>query len=377
MQIMGSTVVKVPTLACYAIQTKGVSSLRQNQIIRFGGERISTQQYRPVRDKLEWSAFYFRIYFSGLLGSLITNPNHIEAVQRYSLFQRHKKLSVDNIGLKELRERTQSQPFFDVYFRSGGANGPRLNGWYFPAPVGSAKPTIIIAHGNSGNMHRIEDIMLAFLKRGYGVFAFDYRGYGRSEGIPSEKGTVEDFDAASRFLNEFKDPKYRVPYDQQRPLGYSMGGAVVLEALGKQAQAGKLPPYNGVVLVSTFTSLPEIWNHMKQKAGISSERLKVEDKMIYRYESIQHIKHLRNIRLFFVHGSNDSEVPHYMSHALAEQAVGIPDRLKTVLTISGGLHEGLFSQQEIADHIIDAMEAQLNENSKVESTYNETVLSKH
>ena len=79
------------------------------------------------------------------------------------------------------------RPFEDVTFSS--SDGVELHGWFFPASASSARGSlaILICHGNAGNIcHRLE-MCEVLLETGAGVFLFDYRGYGRSAGRPSDR----------------------------------------------------------------------------------------------------------------------------------------------------------------------------------------------
>ena len=70
----------------------------------------------------------------------------------------------------------------DVYFET--ADGVRLHGWYVP---GDGDVCVVWFHGNAGNIgHRVYNLALMHSRVGASVFLFDYRGYGRSEGSPSE-----------------------------------------------------------------------------------------------------------------------------------------------------------------------------------------------
>jgi fermentation-respiration switch protein FrsA (DUF1100 family) len=67
-------------------------------------------------------------------------------------------------------------------------DGVRLFGWYVPGPRRAV--TLLWCHGNAGNIsHRLENLRLLRDRLGIGVLLFDYRGYGLSEGTPSEAGT--------------------------------------------------------------------------------------------------------------------------------------------------------------------------------------------
>ncbi len=140
--------------------------------------------------------------------------------------------------------RELGRPFEDVSFRA--ADGAELNGWFYPASTNSERGgvAIVFCHGNAGNISHRLDASKAMLSTGVAVFLFDYRGYGRSQGKPSEEGTYLDAEAAYDWVAA-KGFKRIVVY------GESLGGAVACElALRRPAAA--------LVLQSTFTSIPDI-----------------------------------------------------------------------------------------------------------------------
>ena len=94
------------------------------------------------------------------------------------------------------------RPFEDVRFLT--SDGVSLHGWFFPANPGSPRGhlVIVLLHGNVGNISRRLHFYQAWLELGVNVFAFDYRGFGRSEGRPSEEGTYRDAQAAVQWLRE-------------------------------------------------------------------------------------------------------------------------------------------------------------------------------
>ncbi len=121
----------------------------------------------------------------------------------------------------------------------------RIHGWFIPAP--DAQAVVLVLHGNAGNIgHRLETIQV-FHELGLSTFIFDYRGYGQSEGHPTEAGTYEDAHTAWRYLTEQRgiNPADIILF------GRSLGGAVASE-LATQVQARAL------ILESTFTSVPEL-----------------------------------------------------------------------------------------------------------------------
>ena len=138
------------------------------------------------------------------------------------------------------------RPFEDVRFKAG--DGVELNGWFFPAATNSPRVHIafLICHGNGGNISHRLGLCRTLLETGAAVFVFDYRGYGRSKGQPGEEGTYLDAQAAYGWLRQkgFRGGNII-------GFGESLGGAVAAE-LALHETLG------GIVLQSTFTSIPDI-----------------------------------------------------------------------------------------------------------------------
>jgi pimeloyl-ACP methyl ester carboxylesterase len=80
------------------------------------------------------------------------------------------------------------------------ADGTALHGWFVPAE-GSAG-VILFCHGNGGNISYLVESIQVFHRLGLSTFVFDYRGYGRSDGTPSEEGTYSDAQGALQYLTE-------------------------------------------------------------------------------------------------------------------------------------------------------------------------------
>src|SRR3954463_5058733 len=88
--------------------------------------------------------------------------------------------------------------FEDVTFRSD--DGVALHGWWVPARA--ARGTVLLMHGNAGNISHRLGYLTMFNRLGYSVLLFDYRGYGKSGGNPGEEGTYRDAEAAWQHLTE-------------------------------------------------------------------------------------------------------------------------------------------------------------------------------
>lgn len=118
-----------------------------------------------------------------------------------------------------------------------------LRGWWVPHE--DARGALLFFHGNAGNIsHRLQTLEL-FRRLQLSVLLIDYRGYGRSEGRPSEAGTAQDARAAWAWLTE----EAGLQPGQILLAGRSLGAAVAAELAREKSPAG-------VILESPFRSVP-------------------------------------------------------------------------------------------------------------------------
>lgn len=121
----------------------------------------------------------------------------------------------------------------------------RLDAWFVPKE--QARASVLILHGNAGNIsHRLDTIAM-FQGLGYSVLIFDYRGYGRSTGKPSEAGLYRDAQTAWEYLARQRG----IPPERIILFGESLGGAMAAW-LAAREHPGAL------VLSSAFLSVPEL-----------------------------------------------------------------------------------------------------------------------
>jgi pimeloyl-ACP methyl ester carboxylesterase len=199
-------------------------------------------------------------------------------------------------------------------------DGVRIHGFWLPAQdeagaiVEGASRAILFLHGNAGNAsHRLPNaVYLARL--GAGVLLLDYRGYGRSDGRPTEDGVYADARAGlARLTGELGFPESRVVL-----FGRSLGGAVAVElARGR--------PLGGVILESVFPSAHEM---ARRLFGFGFGPLTRG-----RFDSLAKLDELR-APLLFLHGDRDEIVPYALGRALYEAAPGP----KSFTTIRGAGH---------------------------------------
>lgn len=181
----------------------------------------------------------------------------------------------------------------EVFFNT--EDGQKLHGWLFPLPGKS--PLILFFHGNAGNIsHRLDNVR-RLLDQGLPVFIFDYRGYGRSTGRPSEKGLYRDGITAYDHLVR----KEQVTPENIVLFGRSLGAAVAVDiALKREVRA--------LILESAFTSTKDMAKTMflfRLLAPVLPPN----------YNNLKKIVRI-DVPKLIVHGTEDHIVPYSMGKKL-------------------------------------------------------------
>jgi fermentation-respiration switch protein FrsA (DUF1100 family) len=198
-------------------------------------------------------------------------------------------------------------------------DGVKLHGWFIPHEMPRA--TLLFFHGNAGNIsHRLESLAL-FNDLGLAVFIIDYRGYGNSEGRPSEQGIYEDAQAAWRYLTETRG----IPEQKILLFGRSLGGAIAAYIAAKKNAMG-------VVLESTFTSVPDMAAELYP--WLPARRL-----VRYHYNTLERMEAI-NRPVMVVHSRHDEIIPFNHGRALFEQA----NEPKRFLELSGDHNYGFMRE---------------------------------
>jgi fermentation-respiration switch protein FrsA (DUF1100 family) len=184
----------------------------------------------------------------------------------------------------------------DVFFPS--SDHTRLHGWFFEHPA--ARTTLIYCHGNRGSIADRIGIFRQLLRTKVNVFAFDYRGYGRSTGAPTERGLFADVRAAIDLMTERGHGLECLVL-----FGHSLGGAVAIDGAWHR-------PVGGLVVQASFTQLKDMARHRYPDLPmhwITSNN----------FRSIEKVRQLRLPKLF-IHGTADEVVPYAHGEILYEAA---------------------------------------------------------
>jgi fermentation-respiration switch protein FrsA (DUF1100 family) len=175
----------------------------------------------------------------------------------------------------------------DIELRT--ADGTRIHAWW--CPVEGSQGAVLYSHGNAGNLSQRNGSVAGLQKAlQESVLIFDYPGYGKSEGRPSEAGCYAAADAAYRWLVETR----KIPAERILLFGGSLGGGVAVDLARRK-------PYRALVLMKTFTSMPDV------AAGLYPW-LPVRWLMRNRYDNLEKIGKCRK-PVFIAHGTTDQLIP--------------------------------------------------------------------
>lgn len=204
-------------------------------------------------------------------------------------------------------------PYEDISFEA--ADGIKLSGWFIPAD--NQRGVILFCHGNAGNISTWWASVQTYRNLGFGAFLFDYRGYGKSDGKPTENGTYLDAEAALNYLIMRKN----TPQTKIIVMGRSLGGAVAAW-LARKHSPGLL------IVESAFTSFPDI-------AAIHFPYLPAKLISRYKYNTLEYLQKI-NCPVLIVHSRDDEIVPFQHGLRLFEAA----NSPKSFLEISGSHNDG-------------------------------------
>jgi len=201
----------------------------------------------------------------------------------------------------------------------------RLHAWFIPAE--NPRATVLFCHGNAGNIsHRLDSIRLLH-SLGLQVLIFDYRGYGKSEGRPSEKGTYRDVNAAWHYLREVRG----LTEAGIIIFGRSLGAAVAADLASRTRPAA-------VILESAFTAVPDM-------AAEFYPWLPVRLLSRYRYDNLGKVARIAR-PLLLVHSRQDEIIP----FAHGEVLFGRAREPKQFLELTGGHNDAFQSSRKAYTH---------------------------
>jgi abhydrolase domain-containing protein 17 len=188
--------------------------------------------------------------------------------------------------------------------------GNMISALYLPNP--SAKFTLLVSHGNAEDLGDDRDWLEELRRAGFSVFAYDYQGYGTSQGKPSEKGAYDDENAAYDYLTV----NLRIPPDHLVVLGRSVGSGPAVRLAARR-------PVAALILQSPFLSAFRVLTQVP----------------ILPFDKFSNYKEIGRVQspLLIIHGTEDSVIPIWHGRKLFELA----NQPKQFLAIQGADHNDL------------------------------------
>jgi abhydrolase domain-containing protein 17 len=173
------------------------------------------------------------------------------------------------------------------------SNGEKISAKFYPNP--NATHTILFCHGNAEDLNTAGSMLKEFQKNGFAILTFDYRGYGTSEGFPTEENVYRDVDAVYEYLtNELKTPPEKIIVH-----GRSLGGAVAIDLASRQQ-------FGGLIVESSFVSAFRV---------LTKYQITPFDK----FKNLAKIKNI-NCPVLFIHGRKDQIIPFWHGEKLFAEA---------------------------------------------------------
>lgn len=195
-------------------------------------------------------------------------------------------------------------------------DGLLLDAWHVRAS--QSRGVILFCHGNAGNISNRLGSLKIFHQLGFSTLIFDYRGYGNSQGSPSEQGTYLDAEAAWQYLLG-----QGVKADEIVIMGRSLGAAVAAELAYRHKP-------KAVVLESAFTSVPDVAAELYPFFPV---RLMSK----FEYGTLDHLRQVQ-APVLIVHSREDEIIPFSHGQRLYEAA----NEPRHMFELRGGHNDGIY-----------------------------------
>jgi fermentation-respiration switch protein FrsA (DUF1100 family) len=192
------------------------------------------------------------------------------------------------------------------------ADGERIAAVYLPNP--GATYTLLFSHGNAEDLGLVLPSLPSIPVLGFGLFAYDYRGYGLSEGRPSEQHVYADIDAAYDYLTR----ELRVPAARIILYGRSLGAGAAVDLAARQS-------VGGLILESPFLTAFRVLTRIP----------------LFPFDKFRNVDKIGRVRcpVLVMHGEADEIVPLWHGQRLFERAPG-----PKMLVVIPGAHHNDFMQ---------------------------------
>lgn len=162
-------------------------------------------------------------------------------------------------------------------------------------PNDNAEYTVLVSHGNAEDLGNLMPFLYSFRAQGFSIFAYDYHGYGTSQGRPTEKNTYADINAAYSYLTKH----LHIPPNQIILYGRSLGAGVAIDLAVRQPIAGLIIESPFVTAYRTLFKFPLL--------------------LFDKFDSLSKIKKIK-APILIIHGKKDQVVAFWHGEYIYHQA---------------------------------------------------------
>ena len=229
-------------------------------------------------------------------------------------------------------------------------DGAQLRNWVL-SPKQTPKATILFLHGNGENISTHMGSIAWITEHGYEVFMMDYRGYGRSTGVPTLENTFADIEMVHQWVST----------QRSWPLvlfGQSMGGALALtynahleSAMEKGDHLGSLRSFSSMVAESSPASWPQIAREVMRQNWVTWPLQLPASLIPGEYDAQDHIASVTRTPLLLMHSRDDDVVPFHH----AEQLLTAAQRELPFIEASGR-HIAAMAHEEVRNQVLGFIE---------------------
>lgn len=290
------------------------------------------EQYLRWRNRLNtlikasWEKYFNRfksrvsqgfLALAAIMGTMPFPQFILNRLNRRFFFSPRKVTSKELLRSETLRKSMSLHIFY--------ADPEKMNelyAWHIEAEPG--KPTVLFSHGRDCNISHLEPIMQGLKNKGFGVFVYDYPGFGKSEGQPGEQALYKAGLAASKYLagkSEVMKSSCSVPYRDQIIMGHSLGGAVAVDVARRLSLDGEktdLP--RALALINTFTDIKEPFREQLDRMPRLIRSMFSMDSIPFEFDSKNKIADVK-MPVLILHGSQDTTISCKQGRDLYDAAI--------------------------------------------------------
>lgn len=244
--------------------------------------------------------------------------------------------------VKEFRPLPQSVLDNVQDYEFASFDGTQLHGWYLPSRLDPQQPehTVLFLHGNAINVSSHIGGVFWMPDEGIEAYIFDYRGYGKSKGIPYLEGVLLDINAAIEYTLS------QMPEDEKLWIvGHSVGASMGIYSVSQSKHKQRIAGY---IAVSPFSDYRKITQEFLARNWITwMFQWPLSFFMNNDFSPFKYVQDIYPVPIYIIHGKQDDIISYEHSLKLYEKA-----RQPKYLKIFEAKHNNIFAYPDVKQQIV-------------------------